>query len=137
MTITINYVAVLVAAIAAFVLGFLWHGPLFGKQWLKLSGITPEQMKEAQAQNMTPRMVAAFVAQIVMAFVLAQFVALWNATDIAATVQLAFWVWLGFIVTVLLNGVLWERRTVSLYLFNIVYHLASLFVMTLILALWQ
>ena len=33
----INYLAVLVAAIASMALGFLWYGPLFGNQWKKQS----------------------------------------------------------------------------------------------------
>ncbi len=45
----INYLAVVVAAIANMVLGFLWYGSLFGKQWIKLSGFTAEAMNEAKA----------------------------------------------------------------------------------------
>ena len=36
----INYLAVLVAAVVAFVMGGLWYSPLlFGKAWAKLRGI--------------------------------------------------------------------------------------------------
>jgi len=47
----INYLAVLVAAIASMALGFLWYGPLFGNQWKKLMGFTDKSMK---AMKMTP-----------------------------------------------------------------------------------
>ena len=40
MDLPINLAAVLAAALAAFVLGFLWHGPLFGKLWMRLMGFT-------------------------------------------------------------------------------------------------
>ena len=43
--IPVNYWAVLVAALFTFVLGFLWHGPLFGRTWLRLVALTPESMK--------------------------------------------------------------------------------------------
>ncbi len=138
MNIPINYVAVLVAAAASFVVGFLWHGPLFGTYWLKLSGISEKEAREgAKDMNMAPRIIAAFLQQLVMAFVVAHFVYLVSATDIVAAAVLAFWIWLGFIVTVLLNGVLWEKRTMNLYVFNIVYHFVALFVMTAILAMWR
>jgi hypothetical protein len=39
--ITINYLAVIAAAIAAVGVGVLWYGPLFGKEWMKLMGYTP------------------------------------------------------------------------------------------------
>ena len=37
----INLKAVVVSAVAAFVIGFLFHGPLFGKLWMKLAKIQP------------------------------------------------------------------------------------------------
>jgi hypothetical protein len=137
MDIMVNYFAVVVAAIAAFVIGFLWHGPVFGKQWMKLSNITEADVAAAKNKSMMPQMVAAFVQQLVMAYVLAHFVIVWSVADLLGAATLAFWIWLGFIATVLLNGVLWEKRTVPLYLFNIVYHLVSLFAMTAILGLWR
>lgn len=35
----INYLAVLVAIILQFALGFLWYGPLFGEPWMKMVGL--------------------------------------------------------------------------------------------------
>lgn len=40
----VNYIAVILAAVAANVLGFIWYGPLLGKQWMKLSGMSQEKM---------------------------------------------------------------------------------------------
>jgi len=36
----VNWLSVAVAAGAAFVIGGLWYGPLFGKAWMRLSGVT-------------------------------------------------------------------------------------------------
>jgi len=38
-----EYVEVLIAALAAFMLGFLWYSALFGKIWQAETGITAEQ----------------------------------------------------------------------------------------------
>jgi len=38
-----EYLEVLIAAIAAFMLGFLWYSALFGKAWQRETGITNEQ----------------------------------------------------------------------------------------------
>ena len=35
----INYLAVLVAVVLQFVLGFLWYGPLFGEAWMGMVGL--------------------------------------------------------------------------------------------------
>lgn len=33
---SINYLAVLIAAVASMIIGFLGYGPLFGKAWMRL-----------------------------------------------------------------------------------------------------
>lgn len=43
----INFPIVLLAALVPMVIGFLWYGPLFGKAWMKASGMTPEMAREA------------------------------------------------------------------------------------------
>ena len=42
----INYLAVLGAAAASIVLGFLWYGPLFGNQWAALMKFDKKKMSE-------------------------------------------------------------------------------------------
>ena len=43
----VNWLAVVVAALAAFPLGMLWYGPLFGKAWMAATGVTTEQGRAA------------------------------------------------------------------------------------------
>ena len=43
---TINYWAVLVAAVASFVIGGLWYSPLlFYRPWLRAAALTEEQLR--------------------------------------------------------------------------------------------
>ncbi|MBI4132648.1 MAG: DUF1761 domain-containing protein [Candidatus Sungbacteria bacterium] len=135
----INYLAVLAAAIASFVLGFLWYGPLFGKQWKNLMGFTDESMK---AMKMTPlsSMIGGFITSLVMSYVLAHaliFAARYlGTTGISAGLMAGFWNWLGFVATVTLGAVLWEGKSWKLWLLNNGYWLLSLLGMGVILALW-
>ena len=46
----INWLAVLVAGVATFMLGGLWYTALFGKAWRTAHGFTEETVKQAQAQ---------------------------------------------------------------------------------------
>ena len=41
----LNWIAILVATLASFMLGGLWYGPLFGKAWLAAIGKTEEEIK--------------------------------------------------------------------------------------------
>lgn len=137
---TLNYPAIVVAALAAFFIGFMWHGPVFGKQWMKLMAITPEEMEKGQKEmqgNMWKYLLAAFIQQLIIATVTSIFATALGVHDPIAAIVLAVWLWLGYIAAVLLNGVLWEKRSVPLYLFNITYHLVSVIVITLIVGLWR
>ncbi len=132
-----NYLPVLVAGIAAWLLGWAWHSPLlFGKQWMKLSGITmPEIVTPEMKKQMLRPMIIGLIANLVAAGVLSCIATQIGRTDILSTLSIGFWIWLGFIATVILNEVLWGKRSVKLYLFNIIYHLASVAVMAVVLGL--
>ena len=133
----VNFVAVLVSAVAAMAIGMLWYGPLFGKKWMKLSGISEKQAKKGMEKGMAgmaPQMVAQLVASAVMAFVLSMFMSLVGATGVMGGLTVAFWAWLGFVATVSLSSVLWEGKSVELYALNNGSMLVTLLVQGAILA---
>ncbi len=136
----VNYLSIFVAAVAAFVFGFLIHGPLLGKVWLGLMNVTPAEMergKKEMEKKMPFYMGAAFLQQLVVAFVLSYFAYITYSETIGDAFSVAFWAWLGFTAMPLLNGVLWEKRTVPLYAFNVGYQLASILLVSLIVTLWR
>lgn len=128
----INYLAVLIAAIASMIVGFLWYGPIFGKTWTAFMGMDPKKMTDEMKKGMMKGYLVAFIAALVMAYVLAHVIAYTLATSIMDAVFAAFWTWLGFIATVLIGIVLWEKRPVKLYLINASYYLVTLIVMAII-----
>jgi hypothetical protein len=137
-TIEINLIAVVLAAVANMVVGMLWYGPLFGKKWQALMGFTPESMKSMKmtaAQAIAGGCVTAFI----MAYVLAHDAFVWGAffgTSVAPSVfalQLAFWIWLGYVATTQIGAVLWEGRPWKLFVLNAGNSLVSLIAMSLIL----
>lgn len=133
----LNYLAVLVAALASFAVGGLWHSQVgFGKQWQRMMGFNEESIKKMPLTP-TQAMIMGFIATLLFAYVLAQFVVLVGATSVALSLQLGFWVWLGFVVVTLANGWLWEGKPLKLFLFNCAYQLVSIEVMALLLGLWR
>jgi uncharacterized membrane protein YeaQ/YmgE (transglycosylase-associated protein family) len=135
--IDINYVAVLVAAVVSMLIGAVWYSPiLFGKEWMRLIGMTEKKLKEAKKKGVVKSYLAGFVGALVMSFILAHFIDFVQVTAFLEGVSTGAWVWLGFIAPVLLGSVLWENKPIKLYLINAAYWLVSLSLMGGILAVW-
>jgi Protein of unknown function (DUF1761) len=131
-----NFLAVLVAGIAAMVVGYLWYGPFFGKTWSQAIGLTREKM-EASKKNMTTNYVIMFIGSLVMAYVLSNAFAARPFLNMGGALWLSFWIWLGFMATVLLGSVLWENKPMKLYWINSLYYLVTLWVMAIILLMFR
>lgn len=135
----INLVSVLVAAIAAFIVGFMFHGPLFGKLWMKLANVHPTGNEKFS--DMIPQMLKNLLTNIVCAYVLAMFIYVTasyydNVGSIVGGMGIAFWAWLGFLVTSTSMDVIWMSKSKKLWAFEIVASLVSFLVMGAILAAW-
>jgi hypothetical protein len=78
----------------------------------------------------------AFVASLVSAFVLAKFVEITTASSALYGMKLGFAMWLGFVTTVQLTGVLFAKQPAKLYLINTGYQLVCYLAMGAILAVW-
>lgn len=133
---SVNYLAVLVAAAASMVIGFLWYGPLFGKQYMKLMKVDDKKLKEAKKKGMGKTYVLAFLTSLIMSYVLANFVSYAGVSTISEGAVLGFWVWIGFFATTQLGIVIWEGKPVKLYLLKTLNELVTLAAMGAILAVW-
>jgi hypothetical protein len=69
----INYLAVILAALAAFFLGFFWYTIIFAKPWQKEIGMG-DQGGDVQPPNLGKLLIGSLVLEIMMAFALATFI---------------------------------------------------------------
>jgi len=139
----VNYLAVVVSAVAMFILGWLWYGVFFQKPWMQAMGWSEAQiaaMRQSGGKGMSVNYGIQALGALVMAFVLSHALIFASAylgvTGISAGLQAAFWNWLGFIAPVTVGSVLWDGKSWKLWFINAGYYLAGLVVMGLILALW-
>jgi hypothetical protein len=132
-----NYLAVVVAAAIAFVLGWLWYSPsLFGKQWMAAMGYTEKKLAKQKSQDMRATMGLAALANLVMMAILAIFVEGLAIASVARAILLAVWVWLGFVATTHINGVIFEQRSPVTYWIFVSYQLVSLVLGSIVLTIW-
>ncbi|HEV3373712.1 MAG TPA: DUF1761 domain-containing protein [Xanthobacteraceae bacterium] len=108
----LNYLAILIAAIVAWVAGAVWYMSL-GKIWTAAQGMTPEQM---HANRNRPGaylpFIYVFLAELVMAWVLAGLMGHLGAgqvTLVNGVISGAF-CWLGFVITTLVPNVTFSMR---------------------------
>jgi hypothetical protein len=128
-----NYAAVLVAALAYWVLGALWYGFLFAKPWMAL-----EHLSEEQVKNMNPILpyLITFALNLLIAFVLAQ-ICIWRSANTAARgAALGILLWIGFVGPVTFTNYMYEMRPLQLFAINEFYSLVGLSLMGAILGAW-
>lgn len=132
MDVSVNYLAILVCGLAAMALGTAWYGPLFGKEWMRMTGKTAADMEKGK-KGMGKTYALGFLGAVITAYVLAHFLALLNVTDLSGALTLAFWAWLGFQMTIELGSVLWDGKPWKLFAITAGYDLVNLSVMAAIL----
>lgn len=135
----INIWAVLGSVVLACILGTLWYGPIFGKQWMHLMGITHESMEEMKKKggSMGKSYGIMIAASLVEAYVLAYLIKATGTTDSSMALQLGFWIWLGFVASIGTGIVSWEGKPWKLFWINTGYQLVSILMMSLVLVNWQ
>lgn len=132
----VNNLAVLVAAIASMIVGALWYGPLFGKTWMRLSGISGQKLKQMKAKGMGKSYLMTFIASLVMAYVLSLIVTLALADTFVRGAVVGFWVWLGFVATEDIRDVIWGGKSMGMFWLKGIGGLVTLAIMGAILAVW-
>jgi hypothetical protein len=131
----LNMWVVVVAAVANFVIGFLLHGPIGGKLWMRLASITPTGNEKFS--DMYGQMFWNFVANLVFAFVLAEMLSFNGVVGAGRGIVFAFWVWLGYVVTSSSMNVIWMKQPFKLWLYESFSSLVSIAAMGAIIAGWH
>lgn len=132
-SVALNHVAIIVAAIVAFIIGGVWYGPLFGKAWMREMGLTPEA---AAAGNRAKIFGLAFLFTLVMAYNLGFFLGD-PSIGLAMGAAYGFATGFGWIAMGLFIVGLFERRSARLMLLNGGYMAVTLTVMGLIIGAWR
>jgi hypothetical protein len=96
---TLNFVAVLCAAIAAWVVGAIWYTVL-GSRWKAALGwIEAEIERRGKAKPPIGPMIISFIAELLMAFLLAELIAHFGAIAMKTGAMVGALCWLAFVAT--------------------------------------
>lgn len=131
----VNFPAVLVAALAAMVIGAFWYSPLlFAKQWMKLMDMSAKDIQAAQRSAGLSYLLG-FITLFITAWVLAFF--LLTIPSVGTAIFVSLLAWLGFVAMQGVGGVLWENKKWGFFFLNSAYQIVYFVVMAIILYYWR
>ena len=128
-----NWLPILCAAVAYWLIGAIWYMALFGKIWaaaIQQHGVKLEQ------SGMAAKMIGNFICNLVAALVMARLVAR-TGVDLSHGIKLGAGVGLGFSATALTVQYLWESKPFKVWLIDASYHFLGCIALGAILAVWK
>lgn len=131
---SINWLAVVVSAILAFVLGGVWYGPVFGKAWQHHEGLSDEELQNGPMPLIFG---GAFVLNLVMATTLALLLQLHPAPALVSGFTAGGLLGLTLIATSYGISYLFGRKPLALWFIDAGYMVVFMALMGAILGGWR
>ena len=130
----ISWFAVIIAAVVKFLIGWGWYSPpVLGKRWAELSG----QSLTTDVSGLMPALVAQIIGDLIMAYILARFVIHYGDPSLLRGALVGFMAWLGFVATVMVASMFYEKKSAELIAINAGYQLVGIVIMGAILGVWH
>jgi hypothetical protein len=129
----LNWLAIVAATVAPFFVGFVWYNPnVFGKAWMKESGMTEEKAKSGNMGKV-------FGSAFVMSFILIVNMAMMFGTEIGATdgALYGFLTGFGFVAMGIGVNAMYEQRSFKYIIINGGYWMVSLAISGYVLGAWH
>jgi hypothetical protein len=134
--IRLNWVAILVAAIASFIFEALWFSA-FMKEWLAGIGRTREWLLSPAGITPAVQYATAIVCSIIAAAVLSICIQASGEQTARRGILCAVVLWFGFIATSWAKAYIFEVRTLQIYAIYTGYYLIELILMGAIVGAWK
>jgi len=124
---------ILIATSAAALFGYVWYSPRFGlgKVWMRNVHITP-----AHAELVHSRVIASFFGTLMsfvfMSLIIGRLVHVMPMMPMSEAILYLIFIWLGLVVPPILSIVIWEGRSIKLFLVNAGYWFFTMTIITFV-----
>ena len=133
----INFLAVVVAAVVAFLIGGLWYSPLlFAKQWVKAHGYTDDQVAEMQ-KGAGKAYAVTLVCDFLIALAIAVLVGYIHMERCVQGLKLGLLIWAGIAFPLGLIASMFSGKRITVFVIDTAYQLVYLVLMGAIITVWQ
>ena len=132
----VNYLAILVSAVAIFILGGLWYSVIFKKPWVRLMGIPEEKMKEGSGA-MPVLLLLSFLCGLVISYIEAIIINHFPPMTCARGAFVGTLLWVGFAAPTSFATSIFSMTPKPLWFINSAYNWVSFMVAGMILSVWR
>lgn len=129
---SLNWWAIIVAAVAYFMLGWVWYSTLFAKKWMELRELNEEDMDDPNPIIF----LWSFILQFVATLTLAGFLGAIGISTALHGAMIGFGAAMGFVFTLAGTTGLFSDNKLGLHFIDNGYHVAGLTLAGAILGLW-
>ncbi len=132
----INFWAVLVCAVASFMVGGVWYGLVFAKTWVSVHGFSEDQVA-SMAKKQGRNFAIFFATDLVMATVISMLAVNLGGASAVQGAALGLLIWVGVSATTVAAKNAACNKSLSAYLIDCGHELAALLVMGAIIGAWR
>lgn len=135
----VNYLAIIVAAVAGMLLGTLWYMPLFGRTWLRLmqrDNLTAEEAAKMNKDAMRAHGVG-FVMLLIVGFVISNMFAAFGPFAMSEVIFRALFVGIGVVATLGFMNHMYAGRPHKLFFIDYGFMVLTLVVIAVVIRLFN
>jgi hypothetical protein len=133
----INYIAVILATLSSMIVGSIWYTPrVFGKYWMKKSGVTPSGNSGDAIRPILITVVVSFITAWVLAGAADISFEFYGGSFLVNALLTALILWAGFTAARFITHDAFDGRPAGLTVLNVAHELVTLLIMALIIGVW-
>jgi Protein of unknown function (DUF1761) len=131
-----NWLAILCAGLAYWVLGYVWYSLLFGKMWAAEQGRAYGERARPSGAEMFTKMLGTLICNLIAAGAMAYLFKRTAIADFNHTLKLAAAGGIGFAGTALTMAYIWEGKPTKIWMIDAGYNFVGAVLMAMIFVNW-
>jgi len=131
----VNWLAVLVAALAYFFLGAIWYSALFRNAWIKATGVNTNDPNARK--GFAGIMIASFITIVITSVGLAMIITKIHSNGWITGCKIGLIAGVCFSAATICNSYLYEKRPIALSAINSLYNIVGCVLAGIIIAIWK
>lgn len=132
-----NWLAILCAGAAYWVLGYVWYSLLFGKMWAAEITRHRGERPSPGSGEMIGKMIGTFISNLVAAGAMAYLFWRTGIADMGHALKMGLAAGIGFSGTALTMAYIWESKPTKLWIIDAGYNLVGCILLAIILVSWH